>query len=111
MTFDEAALVVRVALFALVGIYLISVWALIGQLQVNCPDLYERLGSPTALFSQLSAGTYRLMLLIIPGYPEFSPRGVRVPLWMARILLPLCLVLMLNPSLLLALARQLSGGS
>jgi len=111
MTFDEAAMVVRAGLFALVGIYLVSVWALIGQLQANRPDLYERLGSPTGLFSPLSAGTYRLMLLIIPGCPEFSPRGVRVPLWVARVLLPLCLVLMFNPSILLALARQLSSGS
>ncbi len=97
MSQQDSALVVSLALFGLVGAYLVSVWILIARLQTTRPDLYQRLGTPTGLFSPLAAGTWRLLFFVLTGFPEPSSRGVRGAVWATRFLLVACLWVLLDP--------------
>ena len=91
MSQEDSSLIVSLALLALVGAYLVSVWILIARLQMTRPDLYQRLGEPTGLFSPLAASTWKLLFFVLPGFPEPSARGVRAAVWATRVLLAACL--------------------
>ncbi|HEX5066315.1 MAG TPA: hypothetical protein VFY49_09385 [Myxococcota bacterium] len=92
MNRQDLSLLVGLTLFGLVGAYVISVWSLIARIQGARPDLYERLERPTALFSPLSAGTWKLFRFILTGLPDPSSRGVRGAVWATRVQLALSLL-------------------
>jgi hypothetical protein len=89
---EDLSVLVGLALSALVGAYLVSVWILVARLQAARPDLYRRLGEPTGFFSPLAAGTWKLLFFILTGFPEPSARGVGRSVWTTRALLAVCLV-------------------